>query len=207
MDREQLSNAGATRTSHWIKRRPAVNVHHAQRYSEMIGLPLRIFVTINFTLIGVPAGMAVQVFRKILTQRFAPWLRRCAANRRVVAPTYVWVMEAASSHLAVHWLLHVPPELLKTFRAKLLSWLSAASDHGALAPRAVKFQDVYSVIGMRRYMLKGTDPAWAKHLGVTHVPQGIVIGKRSGFSKNLGPTARKSGGYSPRRLPLEPFAA
>jgi hypothetical protein len=36
-------------------------------------------------------------------------------------------------------------------------------------------------------MLKGLDPIYAPLYGVRHVPQGVVHGKRSGFSRCLGP--------------------
>src|SRR5687767_6318429 len=109
MNGEHLRNYGAFRISHAVKRRPAVNVHHAQRYAELLGFPLRTFVTINFTLMGIPPDTAVLMFRTILAQRYAPWLRRTSLNARQVAPTYVWVMESDGGHLALHWLLHVPP--------------------------------------------------------------------------------------------------
>lgn len=204
---ERPRNLGSHRVSRAIHRRPAVNLHHATRYAERLGLPLQLAVTINLTLMGVPPELSVLIFRTILSQRFAPWLRRNSLNRHGVAPTYLWVMESAGGQQAVHWLLHVPPDLMKAFRAKLHSWLSGYSRNGPLTSRAVNIQKVYSVIGFRRYMLKGTDPLWAKHLGVSHVPQGTVIGKRSGFSRNLGPTARKSGGYVPRRLPFQQSVA
>lgn len=206
MKGEQLQNAGAVRTSAAIKRRPAVNLHHAQRYAEMLGVPMRLFVTINFTLLGIPPAEAVLLFRFILCQRFAPWLRRTCLNKTGLAPTYIWVAEAAGGHLAVHWLLHLPPQLLLQFRGKLSAWLTGAGTTD-LHSRALNIKRVTNVVGLRRYMLKGTEPLWAKHLGVRHQPQGIVIGKRSGFSKNLGPTARQGGGYQPRRVPFPPVAA
>jgi hypothetical protein len=206
MNHEPFRNGGALRLSRGIHRRPAVNLHHAQRYAEMIGLPLRLFVTINFTLMDIPPDAAVLAFRTILTQRFAPWLRRSSLNGAGLAPTYVWVMEAAGGRLAAHRVLHVPSKLVWLFKEKLALWLSSITEDD-LPPRALNIKPVTSPIGLRRYMLKGVDAPWAVHLGVRHVDQGIVFGKRSGFSRNLGPSARKSGGYTPRRLPLRGFAA
>jgi hypothetical protein len=206
MNGEQLRNNGAYRISRSIGRRPAVNVHHAQCYAELLGLPLRTSVTINFSLTGVPADTAVHLFRIILAQRFAPWLRRTCLNARHVCPTYVWVAEAGGGHLAVHWLLHVPPRLMLLFREKLTAWIAAAVK-GELNPRVINIKPVTNVIGLRRYMLKGVVSSWAAHLGVDPVPQGIVVGKRSGFSRNLGPSARSRGGYKPRLVPPRRLAA
>lgn len=59
MDREHQWNGGASRVTHHINRHPAVNIHHATRYSERIGLPLNLFVTINFTCAGCRADRVV----------------------------------------------------------------------------------------------------------------------------------------------------
>ena len=153
-------NIGSRRVSNVIRRRPAVNIHHATRFAERLGLPLQLAVTINFSLMGIPPELVVELFRTMLAQRFAPWLRRIPANKMGIPPTYVWVTEAAGGQQAVHWLLHLPYGLISEFRGKLRTWLSAVSAEGRLPERALKVQKVYNVIGVRRYILKGTDPPW-----------------------------------------------
>jgi hypothetical protein len=44
--------------------------------------------------------------------------------------------------------------------------------------------------GMRRYVLKGANQQWSRHFGAVSVDQGLIIGRRSGTSINLGPAAR-----------------
>ena len=201
MDREQAWNGGADRITRHIHRRPAVNIHHATRYCEMIGLPLNRLVTVNFNLTGCNDNQESRTFRKMLAERFAPWLRRTARNIQGVAPTYVWTMEAGGRQIAVHWLVHVPKDCARSFECKVGEWLASLT--GSLPDaRAVKVQPIYNLVGLRRYVLKGVDPAWAAHLGIRHVDQGIVIGKRSGFSRNLGPCALRRGGYRPKRMPF-----
>jgi hypothetical protein len=197
--RERLWNNGSDRVSHHIKRRPAVNVHHAERYSRVIGLALNRFVTINFTHTTCEAARVSRIFRKLLTQRFAPWLRRAKKSRRVIPPTYIWTMEAAGGQVAIHWLVHIPRGLRQAFERKLAEWLAALTG-AEPGPQAIRIKPIYNPVGLRRYILKGTEPIWAAHLNVTHVDQGVTIGKRSGFSENLGPTARKRGGYKPKRM-------
>jgi hypothetical protein len=108
MHREHLWNGGPYRVTCHINRRPAVNIHHAARYSELIGLPLNYFVTVNFTLTECSPDCASHTFRKMLAQRFAPWMRRTVSNTEVVKPTYVWTLEAGGRQFAAHWLLHLP---------------------------------------------------------------------------------------------------
>ena len=200
MDRATIGNGGSDQISHFIKRRPAVNFHHATRYSKAIGLPLNRFVTINFALTTCGSHRASHAFRKLLTQRFAPWLRRSGEASRSIPPTYVWALECGGGQTAVHWLVHIPKSMRSSFDRRLTEWLSSLLG----APpesNALHVKPIRNLIGLRWYLLKGVDPAWAPHLGVKHVDQGITIGKRSGFSKNLGPAARKRGGYRPRRMP------
>jgi hypothetical protein len=201
MHREHPWNGGADRVTRHINRRPGVNIHHATRYSDVVGLPLNRFVTVNFTLTECSPDRASHTFRKLLTQRFAPWLRRTASNADGVRPTYVWTLEAGGKQLAAHWLVHVPNGLHRAFERKLAEWLRSLTG-AAPENRAVNVRSVTNLIGARRYLLKGIDPAWANHLRIRHVDQGIVIGKRSGFSRNLGPCARTRGGYRPKRVPF-----
>ena len=196
MKQELVRNSTDRATRH-INRVPAVNIHHATRYAQRRGLPLNKMVTVNFTELGV-TDQASRLFRRMLTQRFAPWLRRSIPTRAKSAPTYVWVVENTSGTIAAHWLVHVPKGTARVFASKLSAWLEGLSG-GRPQGRTIQIERVYNLVGARRYILKGVNPAWASHLGVRPSDQGIVNGKRSGFSRNLGPTARKAGGYVPRR--------
>lgn len=200
MHSASITNGGPDRISHFIKRRPAVNVHHAIRFSQRLGLPLNRFVTINFAHTSCPSARASHAFRKLLTQRFAPWLRRSGEVKRSLPPTYVWVLECGGGQTGVHWLLHIPRGLYRVFEQKLHEWLTSLLDEPPESG-AIKVQPIHNLTGLKWYLLKGVDPAWAKHLGVRPIDQGRTVGKRSGFSKNLGPEARKRGGYKPRRMP------
>lgn len=198
MKREHLRNSGAKRQSHAIQRVPGVNIHHATRYATRIGLPLDNFITINMTQAGWTGEEASAAFRKVLAERFSPWLRRNPENDNEPTPTYVWALEGAGGQHAIHWIVHIPAKLKKGLKAKLERWLAA--DLEPIPPSAIDIRPVTNIIGARRYILKGISPLWADHLGVIHVPQGLIVGKRSGFSKNLGPLARKRGGYRPKRV-------
>lgn len=196
MHREPIRNA-SDRSSRHINRVPAVNIHHATKYAQRQGLPLNRMVTVDFTELGV-ADRASRLFRQLLAQRFAPWLRRSAPVRAKSAPTYVWALESTAGTTAAHWLVHIPSGATRAFVAKLATWLEALAGNRP-QERTIQVKRVYNLVGARHYVLKGINPAWASHLGVRPSDQGIVNGKRSGFSRNLGPAARKAGGYVPRR--------
>jgi hypothetical protein len=185
------------KASRHINRTPAVNIHHATRYADRAGLSLNAFVTINFT--DIDAGESASLaFRKLLNQRFAPWLRRTAFSSRVLAPTYVWSIENTRGTIAAHWLVHLPADVRAVFLERLPRWLEGITGSTPLSS-TIQMKPIYSIIGLRRYILKGVNPVWATRLGVLSSDQGIVNGRRSGFSRNLGPVARAKGGYKPRR--------
>ncbi len=193
-----MRNEGACRRSRYINRHPAVNLHHARRYSEREGIPFNWAITINFGLAGVPPEAASHLLQRLLAQRFAPWLRRSSANDNHLRPTYAWSLEAPYGVVSAHLMIHLPPKLVSAFRTRLIPWLGALSG-SAVPSRAIDMRPVYNRIGFTRYILKGIAPAWAAHLAVDPVPQGEIIGKRTGFSRNLGPTARRRKGYKPKR--------
>ena len=134
------------RRTQWINRKPAANLHHATRYAERINLPLNMFVTINFSQIGIDPESSSEVFQKVVGQRFAPWLRRTADNAQSVPPTYVWTLEAANENQAVHWVVHIPNKIERHFRQALHRWVAELA-RGAPSPQALKIISVYNIKG------------------------------------------------------------
>lgn len=186
------------RESTQINRRPASNIHHATRYAERIGIPLNRHSTISFAQLGIPPDTASQTLQKVIAERYAPWLRRHNKNKQCVAPTYVWTIEAAGGCVAAHWAVHIPSGMMREFEAKLKKWLLEMSADNSLGS-ALKTTRIPNITGLKRYILKGTDPHYAKICKIVPIPQGVVYGKRSGHSRNLGPVARRAAGYSPRK--------
>ncbi len=184
----------AYRESMQIGRKLAANVHHATRASKLVKLPLNQFVTINYSKTACQPSEASAAFRRLLGSWFARWLRRHPKNHRQRPPTYVWCFEAAGGQIAVHWLVHIPRGLIREFGRTLPTWIAATT--GEVDDRSVvKHRRIYNLIGVRRYILKGMDPHVAKQWAIKASDQGIVIGKRCGFSRNLGPVARTAAGY------------
>jgi hypothetical protein len=181
-----------------IGRKPAANLHHATRLAERIGYPLNQFVTINYSKTPCDANDTSACFRQLLASWFARWLRRHPKNQKACPPTYVWAFEAAGGQLAVHWLVHIPRGFIREFWRMLPQWVEATA--GTIeGPGAIKHRRIYNITGLKRYVLKGMDPHFARAWQIRPSPQGLVIGKRSGFSRNLGPAARRAQSYRPRR--------
>ena len=191
-------NGGAGRRTMQIGRKPAANLHHATQVAGMIGLPLNQFITINYSKTPCPPHHAGPQFRLLLASWFARWLRRHPRNKTGCAPTYVWSFEAAGGQIAVHWLVHIPRGLIREFWRTLPTWVAMTA--GPIeGPSAIKHRRIYNIVGLKRYVLKGMDPHVAVLWGIRPIPQGLIIGKRSGTSRNLGATARKAQGYRPKR--------
>jgi len=192
-----MRNMGASRRSRHINRYPAVNIHHARRYASNLGVPFNWMVTINFGVGGLPPEDASATLQKLLAQRLAPWLRR-SANDNQVKPTYVWALEAPHGVVSAHLLIHLPTPLSEDFGDRVLRWLEGLIGSG-VPRRAVDIRPIRTLVGVTRYLLKGINDVWGPHIKIRPIPQGEIIGKRSGFSRNLGPAARKRGGYKAKR--------
>jgi hypothetical protein len=143
-------------------------------------------------------------FAELRNQRFCRWLRtRCEQLGHSVAPHYVYARE--KNH--VHWLVHVPEQLVEEFKKLVPRWITSlehkgkgsrkrAENHDPAPDGAVLIERVRNSVAARKYLLKGISPRNAFRLGIKRVePQGIVVGRRSGVSRTLGATARKKAGY------------
>ena len=75
------------------------------------------------------------------------------------------------------------------------------------SPAAIKHRRIYRVVGAKRYILKGMDPHFARIWKIRPSPQGNIVGRRSGFSRSLGPAARRAVDYRPQRYQAGQWAA
>jgi hypothetical protein len=203
----KLGSHKRQRHSHHIKRKPAGNLYHAVRIAEAIGTPLKVFVTINFALTSGCAGSeASDRFEDLRSNYFGPWIRRPPRKlgRERDPCAYVWVLENSSKCINLHWLVHIPRDRIAEFKRRMPKWLTSVGitilDEGAL-----RIEPARKPVVLGFYLLKGIDPPYAGFYGVKfHSPQGMIFGKRSGFSRSLGPTAkgrlRAEGRYRPRRF-------
>lgn len=175
-------------------------VHHAQKFARRRGLPLNTNVTLNLTLAGIDGASAASFVTKLIGQRFCPWFRRSSANRSAIPPTYIWVRENKGGE-GLHWALHLPPEMKSKFLKKIPVWVSEIAN-AAIPPNTVHVGPVPNCHGLRLYMLKGAAPHAASLFGINPIPQGAVVGARSGVSRNLQRASRSQAGYKPKRWPV-----
>jgi len=161
----------------------------ARNHARSIGQPLNFVATIHWA-VADGAGIANKRLQNLLE------LTRHWFSRRGSDFTGVWVMEAAiggkdvHTHLAFHLPDYIAAADLEDY------WL----DHlGRAHPNVLDFKpahkDGYGIIGWQRYMFKEASPKTRKMYGVPsninkfRAQQGLVVGKRAGFTQNLGPAA------------------
>lgn len=177
------------RRTHFVNRKPAGNFLHAIQFADRLKRPLNTFVSINFTLTSTPPAEMVAAFERLRKSFFCHWFRRDARPPKSDgAPLYVWVAENANGQHGIHWLLHIPTHRRRDFEAKLALWLEEVA--GLCSEGTLHVRDAPTPKGAGKYMMKGIDPHYAAFYGVRPSPQGEIVGKRSGFSRALGPAAR-----------------
>lgn len=196
------------RESHEVGFKAAQTLYYVERHAERIGLPLNTSVTLNLTLLGISPENATAVFSKLRSQRFAPWIRR-AAKRKTAKATpaaYSYGFENARDGIAittlsepqnvhVHWAVHVPPAYAHPFEGKLYGWVTELAGSPDWPANALKVNPVIRAGGVATYPNKGARPAVAERFGVPKdkvSPQGIIIGARTGTTRNLGPSSRRA---------------
>lgn len=212
-----LIKSSKSKSSKSISRSAARNMHHASRFAGQIGgnghrkypapnvtldKPLNLFVTINWGLMGA----STDLFRILRNERYCRWLRtRSKQHNKQFKPTYIAVIEKGD----VHWNLHMPEELYKDFCELLPKWVaSVMNKHNGRQKRSMNMEPVpdhivdiqytRNSVAVRKYMLKGINPADAVRFGIRKLEdQGPIMGRRTCVSRTLGTAARLAAGYKP----------
>tara|TARA_R110002072_G_scaffold302681_1_gene487270 strand:+ start:22212 stop:22961 length:750 start_codon:yes stop_codon:yes gene_type:complete len=216
----QTQSCRKTKVSTHISFASAKTLHHACRFARPQGghqsrhgcppanvsapVSLNLFVTIQWNL----TNSKQDNFAALRNQRFCRWLRtRCDQLGISVAPYYVYARE--KNH--VHWLVHIPEELIDEFTDLVSRWVTSleqkgnaqrkrAQNHDPAPKGTVKIERVGNSVAVRKYLLEGMRPADAFRLGIKKIsPQGEIVGRRTGVSRTLGPAARKAAGYKAQR--------
>lgn len=187
-----MHTSSIARTSYFINRRQAANFYPAARTARRIGSPLNKHVTINFFHLDCEGQQVSSYFERLRDNHYTRWLRYLRSRGKTKSyPTYLWVIEnPGGGHHHVHWALHVPKGLERAFDEKLPVWLEIVAGKIVDEQGAIHSTPVTDDTGLVSYLLKGTDKPYARHFRANHRPQGAVLGKRCGVSRNLGPTAR-----------------
>ncbi len=176
------------RLSQEISAAQVENLVQAAGFAALIGLPLNRHLTILWKQANCIGR--VQDIQGRFIERLRKWL-----EYRGVVPAFVWVVERGRENgLHSHIVVHVPAAHREAFRQMLPRWIDGDVDAKTVKLTSVRYRvgDGYlsAVKGLLRYLLKGAARRSTNQLGITHRPQGLVMGKRAGTSQNLGPLAR-----------------
>ena len=158
----------------------------ARNHAQYIEKPLNYTATIHWA-VADGVGTADKRCQKLF-ETTRHWF-----TRRNSSFYCVWVFEAATggkdvhTHLAFHLPDHIDANDLEDYwRDRLGRTYENALD---IEPA---HSDGYGIIGWQRYMFKEASPRMRKLYRVpsTFRPQqGLIVGKRAGFTQNLGPKA------------------
>jgi len=180
-------------------------LHQAIEHAELIGQPLNAFLTVHWGKWPSPVEKIgpFQVSEQQRQGRLLTCIRRWL-GRRGAQLTCVWALEAQHVGVHSHILIHIPRGSLAAFTRTLPGWLGVEvlprdkwrQFRSTTYTKAVgvdgiwRLDRIYNLVGLERYVLKGAQGArlgW----GIKYVPQGRIVGKRCGFSNNIGPAARE----------------
>lgn len=191
----------ADRESHALSSAQVDNLIAAARHADLIGLPFTRMISIHWEAAGVPLdGMAKA------TGRFTDFLTKALA-RHGSGTALLWAHENGESkggHL--HLLVHAPADLVLILTGLQISWLRRITGR-AYRKRVIRSDPIGGRLGLEignpdlhasnrdvalAYVLKGADAAAAAQFGLERLePGGLVIGKRCGWSQNIGAKARR----------------
>ena len=175
----------------------ARKVLDASNHAELIGVPFNVFKTIHWERAGVSDDLAAT---GAFLKHAGDWTRLRGGRL-----AWVWTRETGpgkGDH--VHILLHLDPDLARDFSRRQRGWLKACGARwrkGVVLSRTIGRSLQHALTGGEDYrvnlvealdyILKGADRDARERLGIKRAePGGVVIGKRSGISQNLGPAAR-----------------
>jgi len=174
----------------------------AERQAANIGLPFTRMITIHWE----AAGVALREMAKA-TGRFLDLLTKALA-RHGSATAWLWVHEGGEGKGGhCHLLVHVPARLVRLLTGLQRGWLRRITGQRYRA-RVIRSKPIGGRVGLETgnpdlhatnleaalaYVLKGATPDAAALNDLTRLEAGgRVIGKRCGFSQNIGAAARRT---------------
>jgi hypothetical protein len=184
------------RQSEFLDKRQYDQVGHSMRFATEIGLPLNTFATIQFGATACDPEDVGPAFRRLVRNRFTPWLRPTRAypiDHRPAA--WIYWLENVHEHdhhphgTHVHWAIHVPPGRREVFESKLPIWVQSVAGMIFDPAVAIVVKDIDRQMGLKKYMGKAMKPADAKKRRVTPEPQGLIHGRRLSISEAINISA------------------
>lgn len=174
----------------FIKRKAAASLLHSVRTAEAIGRPFNTFVTVSLWHLGLGPEDASRFFSDVRERHFQRWssyVPRGGTTPRNGPPTYAWVIEAPRELAHVHWMLHVQSGQERAFAAILERWIARRMKISAVPEGVIEIARIGNAEGLKLYFAKGLDPHLARLWRIRPVDSGLVHGRRTGTSRNIGP--------------------
>lgn len=185
------------RVSKALSQQQAEGILKAMAFAELAGMPLNRHWTVDYELAGITDRDGAAFVGKLLE-----FCKRYARTREGNFAA-VWVREVgerngAHVHIAMHlpadWKLgQLPRKWIKATGGAYLRGNSRIRSIGGSLKCAesnpCKYRANLEALG--NYLVKGSGPAVADELGLERLkPGGTIIGKRCGWTQNLGVAAR-----------------
>lgn len=190
-----------------IGMKAARTLYYAEEQALRIGWPLNTSVTLLLSEMGLGLEEAGPTFRKILNRRFANWVRRPAKKqaRYAAPPTWTYGLENKKDGYEVtcadglhnvhaHWTVHIPEARREEFQSELDLWIDEVAGTRFWKESIRRVRAIDDPGNVVRYTIKGADEMVARHFRVPEEKisgQGIIIGRRTGTTRNIGPSARR----------------
>lgn len=174
------------RASTYIQYNEALKYREAVYQSTANGTPLNTFLTVNLEQLGTSPKKcsaqlrtSLQKLRKYLTRRGCQWYA-------------VWVLEhSPKSKTHAHIIIHRNETLLKDWRL-FRKLVCCAFEYPNPPKRTIKFKRLprgatfsVNLHNVMRYTLKGIRPEVSHLLNLEYHPQGMIYGKRIGWTRGL----------------------
>jgi hypothetical protein len=94
-------------------------------------------------------------------------------------------------NVEVQWAVHIPVWLLSDFESDLSDWVDYVTG-GITDPQTIVTIEQRDMRGTRAHLLKGADPTWCSAHGIVSEPKGVIAGRRTGTSPNIGLQAQRA---------------
>ncbi|MZR29628.1 hypothetical protein [Sneathiella litorea] len=173
------------KVSHYIHYPEASRFLKAARESKKLGKPVNTLTTVNLEQLGIPPmecsnylRNSLQKLRKLFERRECPWF-------------VVWVLENSDRNgIHAHILIHRNAPLMndwREFRTLVLRAFNQPKPPPATI-RSCKFRTWFQTYEQSRgnlenYLLKGIRPEVASLFDINATSQGVIYGKRVGWSR------------------------
>ena len=193
-----------TASANKIGKSACQTLYHSSNLSRSLDIPLNTQVTINFREIDVDPKEIGELFSKLRRERFGKWASRPNKGKKKFTQSYVYTFENGTKtreclsidredhNIHVNWLVYIPPKRLHEFECIIWDWVVKLFGD-AKSAKAIHLQPITDLKRLVGYTMKGAQQGnldiYAS--GQKHYPQGYIPWRRTGTSRNLGPTNRR----------------